>query len=172
MQATPATRRAASSAQTAQASSAELAREMYTLFAYLLDSSTPQFFRALSDADVTLTQVKLLHMLDQPDADHSLKDLAEELSFSLAGASRSIDALHQRGLVERREDERDRRMKRVQITGEGRNLLRHLNEMRVGWLQQFIETLSEAERRKLLAAVSPVVAREQIAAFRPEGPSA
>ena len=94
------------------------------------------------------------------------------MSFSLAGASRSIDALHQRGLVARREDENDRRMKRVRITADGRSLLRHLNEMRIALLQQFIDTLSPAERRKLLAAVSPVVAREEIAAFRPEEPSA
>jgi DNA-binding MarR family transcriptional regulator len=155
-----------------EASSAELAREMYTLFAYLFAASTPDFFRALSEADVSLTQVKLLHMLDKPDADHTLKDLSEAMSFSLAGASRSIDALHQRGLVARREDEHDRRMKRVRITAEGRSLLRHLNEMRIALLQQFIDTLSPAERRRLLAAVSPVVAREEIAAFRPEEPSA
>jgi DNA-binding MarR family transcriptional regulator len=144
---------------------------MYTLFAYLLARSTPDFFRALSDADVTLTQVKLLHVLDRPDADHTLKDLSEEMSFSLAGASRSIDALHQRGLVDRREDEKDRRMKRVRITGQGQDLLRRLSEMRVAMLAQFVETLTEPERRELLGALSPIVEREEIAAYRPEGPS-
>ena len=142
---------------------------MYTLFSYLFASSTPDFFRALSEADVSLTQVKLMHVLDRPEADHTLKDLAEEMSFSLAGASRSIDALHQRGLVERREDETDRRMKRVRITPEGRELLRNLNEMRVALLQQLIQTLTDDERRGLLDALSPVVGREEIAAYRPVG---
>jgi DNA-binding MarR family transcriptional regulator len=151
--------------------SEELARELYTLFAYLWSSSTADFFRALSEADVTLTQVKLLHVLDAPEADRSLKSLAEELSFSLAGVSRSIDTLHQRGLVDRREDEQDRRMKRVRITDTGREMVRRFNEMRVGLLQQFAETLPESDRRKLLDALSPVVGREDIAAFRPEGPS-
>lgn len=146
-----------------------LAREMYTLFSYLFSTSTPDFFRALSEADVTLTQVKLMHVLDAPDADRTLKDLAEEMSFSLAGASRSIDALHQRGLVERREDENDRRMKRVRITPEGRELLRRLNEMRVALLAQFVETMTDPERRTLLAALSPLVGREEIAAYRPAG---
>jgi DNA-binding MarR family transcriptional regulator len=152
-------------------SSEELAREILTLFSYLFSSSTPDFFRALSEADITLTQVKLLHALDKPEADHSLKDLAEEMSFSLAGASRSIDALHQRGLVDRREDERDRRMKRVRITDEGRELLRRLNELRVALLQQFVETLTDSERGRLLEALSPIVGREDVAAYRPEGPS-
>ena len=142
---------------------------MYTLFAYLFSRSTPDFFRALSEADVTLTQVKLLHVLDRPDADHALKDLAEEMSFSLAGASRSIDALHQRGLVERREDEHDRRVKRVRITPEGQELLRNLNEMRVALLQQFVDDIPADQRRALLDALSPIVEREEIAAYRPEG---
>jgi DNA-binding MarR family transcriptional regulator len=162
MQATAAPKQASSSTE-------ELAREMYTLFSYLFASSTSDFFRALSEADVTLTQVKLMHVLDKPDADRTLKDLAEEMSFSLAGASRSIDALHQRGLVERREDEKDRRMKRVRITPKGHELLRNLNEMRVALLQQFVETLPDDERRRLFDALSPIVGREEIAAYRPEG---
>jgi DNA-binding MarR family transcriptional regulator len=148
--------------------SEELAREIVTLFSYLFSNSTPDFFRALSEADVTLTQVKLMHVLDKPDADHTLKDLAEEMSFSLAGASRSIDALHQRGLVERREDEHDRRMKRVSITPDGQELLRRLNEMRVALLAQFVQTIPDSQRRQLLDALSPIVEREEIAAFRPE----
>jgi DNA-binding MarR family transcriptional regulator len=162
MQATAADKQASSPSE-------ELARDFYTLFAYFFATSTPDFFRALSEADVTLTQVKLMHVLDSPDADRTVKDLAEEMSFSLAGASRSIDALHQRGLVERREDEHDRRMKRVRITPSGQELLRNLNEMRVALLQQFIQTLTDDERGRLLDALSPVVGREEIAAYRPPG---
>jgi DNA-binding MarR family transcriptional regulator len=159
----------AASKQTSSSASEELAREIYTLFQYLFSSSASDFFRALSEADVTLTQVKLMHVLDRPEADRTLKDLAEEMSFSLAGASRSIDALHQRGLVERREDEHDRRMKRVRITDEGRELLRRLNEMRVALLEQFVETIPETERRQLLDVLSPIVEREEVAAYRPQG---
>ena len=159
----------AASKQASQSTSEELARELYTLFQYLFSSSASDFFRALSEADVTLTQVKLMHVLDRPDPDRTLKDLAEEMSFSLAGASRSIDALHQRGLVERREDETDRRMKRVRLTSDGHELLRNLNEMRVALLQQFIQTLTDDERRRLLDALSPIVEREEIAAYRPQG---
>jgi len=146
----------------------DLTRDLYTFLTYLLSTSTPDFFRALGEADVTLTQVKLLHRIDESDADLSLKDLAEGLSFSLAGVSRSIDALHQRGLVERREDEKDRRMKRVRITPEGRDLLRSLTEMRLNLLAQFVETIPDPQRRELLDALSPIVEREEIAAFRPE----
>jgi len=146
----------------------DLTRDLYTFLTYLLSTSTPDFFRALSEADVTLTQVKLLHTIDDSDDDLSLKDLAERMSFSLAGVSRSIDALHQRGLVERREDEKDRRMKRVRITPEGSDLMRGLTEMRLNLLAQFVDTIPDPQRRELLDALSPIVEREEIAAFRPE----
>lgn len=146
----------------------QLTRELYTFLTYLLSTSTPDFFRALSEADVTLTQVKLLHLIDDSEDHLSLKDLAERMSFSLAGVSRSVDALHQRGLVERREDEKDRRMKRVRMTQEGRDLLRSFTEMRLNLLGQFVETIPDPQRRRLLDALSPIVEREEIAAFRPE----
>ena len=40
--------------------------------------------------------------------------------MSLPNASRTVDGLLQRGLVERREDEHDRRVKRVGAQREGR----------------------------------------------------
>lgn len=144
---------------------------MLALVSYLMSASTPEFFRFLGEADVSLTQVKVMHMLDGPGPDRSLKDLSQALSFSLAGISRSIEALHQRGLVERREDEHDRRIKRVRITTQGRDLLRQINEMRVAWLEQFVSTLPDDQRDRLLDALSPIVEREDIAAFRPEGVS-
>ena len=156
---------------TAAKPTSELAREMLTLVSYLMSASTPEFFRFLGEADVSLTQVKVMHMLDAPGPDRSLKEMSEALSFSLAGMSRSIDALHHRGLVERREDEHDRRIKRVRITSQGRDLLRRINEMRVAWLEQFVSTLPDDQRDRLLDALSPIVEREEIAAFRPEGAS-
>jgi DNA-binding MarR family transcriptional regulator len=59
-------------------------------------------------------------------------------------------------------------MKRVRLTPDGQELLRNLNELRVALLQQFIQTLTDDERRGLLDALAPVVGREEIAAYRPE----
>ena len=49
------------------------------------------------------------------------------------------------------------------------HLLRNLNEMRVAMLTHFIDTLTEPERSELFDALSPIVEREEIAAYRPEG---
>jgi DNA-binding MarR family transcriptional regulator len=148
---------------------AELARDLFSFLGYLLRSTTPDMFRALGELDISLTQVKLLHALDDPDGEPSLKDLAECLSLSLPAASRAIDALHQRGYVDRREDEHDRRVKRVRITAVGAGALRRLNETRLAQLEEFAATMSGAERRRLAAALAPLVARPEIAAVRPAG---
>jgi DNA-binding MarR family transcriptional regulator len=148
---------------------AELARDLFSFLGYLLRSTTPDMFRALGELDLTLTQVKLLHALDDPECELSLKDLAERLSLSLPTASRAIDGLHQRGYVARREDEHDRRMKRVRITAAGTGALRRLNQVRLAQLEEFAATMSAAERRRLAAALAPLVARPEIAAVRPAG---
>jgi DNA-binding MarR family transcriptional regulator len=132
---------------------------MLPLVGYLMRSSTPDFFRALSEHELTLTQVKMLHELDRPECDLPLTELAATLSLSLPAVSRAIDALLDRGYVERREDEHDRRMRRVRITAGGRRVLKRLMEIRLNMLERFAATLSDDERRDLAAALAPIVER-------------
>jgi DNA-binding MarR family transcriptional regulator len=133
---------------------------MLALVGHLMRSSTPDFFRALSEHELSLTQVKMLHQLDRPDCDPlPLTELAETLSLSLPAVSRAIEALQQRGYVERREDDRDRRVKRVRITASGRRVLTRLMEIRLKMLERFAATLSDEERRDLSAALAPIVER-------------
>jgi len=71
--------------------------------------------------------------------------------------------------VERHEDVQDRRMKRVRATEAGRAVIRRLNSARLSGLEQFADTLTDAERRKLAAALSKLLERPDVAACRPEG---
>ena len=132
---------------------------MLALVGHLMRSSTPDMFRALSEHELSLTQVKMLHELDRPDCDLPLTELASTLSLSLPAVSRAIEALQRRGYVERREDDRDRRVKRVRITAAGRRVLEQLMEIRLHMLERFAATLSEEERDHLASALGPVVER-------------
>jgi DNA-binding MarR family transcriptional regulator len=132
---------------------------MLALVGHLMRTSTPDFFRALSEHELTLTQVKMLHQLDEPDAELPLSELAEMLSLSLPAVSRAIDGLQQRGYVERREDDHDRRVKRVSITAAGRRVLSRLMEIRLNMLERFAATLTDEERRDLATALAPIVER-------------
>ncbi|MDX6667589.1 MAG: hypothetical protein QOK04_969 [Solirubrobacteraceae bacterium] len=133
----------------------------------MIKCSNPEAFRAMAHEDVSLTHFKALHVLDEQDEELSLKEVGELMALSLPAVSRLVDHLHQRGFVERNEDAEDRRMKRVRITAEGREVVQRLVETRLTFVEQFVETLSETERRRLLAALAPALARDAVAACRP-----
>ena len=116
--------------------------------------STYAIFEAL---DLTLTQVKALSAL-APDVELTVKELAEKLGLSLPGASRAVDALVERGLLSRREDTTDRRMKRLTCTAAGRDALRRLDEARLAGVEQFTATLPAAQRKRLSGALAPILA--------------
>ena len=154
----------------AELSATALAEDLFALLVYLLKASGQDMLRAMGELDLSMSQWKLLHVLEDSADELSLKRLSESLALSLPAASRAIEGLHQRGLVNRNEDEHDRRMKRVGITAGGRELVRRLAETRLHILEQFASSLTDGERRRLAAALDPVVAREEIAICRPGPP--
>jgi DNA-binding MarR family transcriptional regulator len=66
-----------------------------------------------------------LHVLTVLEADGSvpMRSLAESLDVSQASATGIVDRMEQRGLVERRRDDEDRRVIRVALADDGRELL-------------------------------------------------
>jgi DNA-binding MarR family transcriptional regulator len=114
--------------------------------------------------------VKVLHVLDDATApERSLRGLADHFATSLPTISRSVEDLVQRGYVDREEDAHDRRVKRVRITDAGRDVVHRINETRLAVLQEFLDTLSEPQRRRLAAALDPLVERAEVASCRPKG---
>ena len=69
--------------------------------------------------ELTLTQIKLLHQLEDADQRVTLKEAAELVDAVAPAASRTVDDLVRRGFVERHEDVEDRRMKRVSLDPRG-----------------------------------------------------
>ncbi len=139
-----------------------VSRDLRALLSYFQAQSTPiELLEVLAELDLSITQVKLMHALED-ERQHCLKDLGAGTARSLPAISRAVDELVRRGLAERREDERDRRMKRVALTLAGRDVLRRLSDARLTANEQFVATLSERERQRLGAALAPLVAREEV----------
>jgi DNA-binding MarR family transcriptional regulator len=147
----------------------DLASDLYALVVFLHKNCNSDLFEAVGALELTLTQIKLLHHLEDADRELTLKEAAELVLVSLPAASRLVDDLVRRGFVERNEDVEDRRMKRLRLTSEGASVSRRLNAARLSGLQQFTETLTSTERERLAAALSQLLAREDIASCRPEG---
>jgi DNA-binding MarR family transcriptional regulator len=115
----------ATDAQT-QATSEDLAAELLFLWHHLMKGQSKTMFAILDELDLSMSHVKALGVLADCGCELSVKEVSEELGLSLPGGSRTIDSLLRRGYLERREDETDRRMKRIGITPAGRDVARRI----------------------------------------------
>jgi DNA-binding MarR family transcriptional regulator len=120
-----------------------LATDLYALVVYLHKNCNADLFEAVGAIELSLTQIKMLHHLEDAARELTLKEGAELVGVSLPAASRMVDDLVRRGFVERHEDAADRRMKRV--------------------------GLSKSERQALARALALLLERPDVAACRPEG---
>jgi len=82
------------------------------------------------------------------------KELAQALGIEGPSLVRLLDGLERRGLIERREDESDRRARGIYLTPAGRDL------------QKRVLRVSNAIQRRLLAAVRPADLEACSRAFR------
>jgi DNA-binding MarR family transcriptional regulator len=145
-----------------------LAGDLYALVSFLHKHCNADLFEAVGALELTLTQIKLLHHLEEAAQPLTLKEGAELVKVSLPAASRTVDDLVRRGFAERHEDSEDRRMKRVSLTDKGRQVIRRLNAARLNGLQQFTDNLNDVERDRLSAALEKLLQRVEIADCRPE----
>jgi DNA-binding MarR family transcriptional regulator len=149
-------------------SDTRLAADLYALVVHLHKHCNSDLFEAVGALELSLTQIKLLHNLEDAPRELTLKEGAELVHVSMPAASRMVDDLVRRGFVERNEDVEDRRMKRVRLTDSGRSVIRRLNAARLSGLEQFTLSLSPSERQALAAALESLLARPDVAACRPE----
>ena len=104
------------------------------------------------DFDYSLPQVASLLLLDE-EGEKTIKQVAEWLGRSVSTTSRLLDHLVVRGMITRREDERDRRMKRVAITAKGRALIATVEQQRADVQIASLEYLSPEEQAEVNRAM-------------------
>jgi DNA-binding MarR family transcriptional regulator len=138
----------------AQVSSKQLAGELLDLWHHLMKGSSRQLYGVITELDISITQMKTLHALDECADEVSVKELADRLGLSLPGASRMVDGLLRRGWLERREDPADRRMKRVGITPDGRKVIDRIETARLAGLENYAASLTPGQRGRLSSALS------------------
>jgi DNA-binding MarR family transcriptional regulator len=122
-----------------------------TLLAELLDefaahspAAAMRHMRQWPGGALSLVHVNVLAVLDI-DGPIPMGGLAEALDVSQASATGIVDRMEQRGLVERRRIDDDRRVVRVALTDEGRRLIAGMAAERREHLAAMLETLTDAE---------------------------
>ena len=99
----------------------------------------------------------MLFVLREHDEAISVNALAEAVDLSLAAAGRGVDRLVVLGLVDRREDTADRRVKRLSLTSEGVALLDDQFELKCSDLDDAVAELPRDLRVKLRETLTDVL---------------
>ena len=146
-----------------------LARQLLGFFRFAWASGDSEFMREASELELTFTQFKALMLLAHEPETLSVKDVSDRLGISFPAASRAVEPLVQRGIVERTEDPLDRRVKRVRTTKRGDRVVERLIATRIKSFEQLLDGFSVTERRKLGDALDEILARPEVARYCPKG---
>jgi len=92
------------------------------IFTSVVNDLMEEQLRGVTDDGVTFSQLKLLKMVSRTEG-YSVSNVARFLGVSTAAASRAVDRLVRRGLVDRAVSADDRRAVRLSLTEEGAALL-------------------------------------------------
>ncbi len=123
---------------------ATLLSELLDEFAAHSPAAAMRHMRQWPGGALSLVHVNVLAILDI-DGPMPMGGLAEALDVSQASATGIVDRMEQRGLVERRRIDDDRRVVRVALTDEGRRLIAGMAAERREHLAAMLETLTDAE---------------------------
>jgi DNA-binding MarR family transcriptional regulator len=104
------------------------------------------------EESVTLTQFRTLVVLDGHGPSR-LNLLAERLDVTASTALRMVDRLISAGLVDRRENAHDRREVVIDLTTEGRRLVRKVTRKRRSEIERIVLGMPVARRRELVRAL-------------------
>lgn len=149
-------------------SSEAIARQLMEVVTCALKSGSGPMMELTNKFDLTLSQLKIIFIIDNSERPLALHEIATASTLSLPAAGRAVDALHSNKLVSRTEDQNDRRVKRVALTGDGQNAADQISEARVEALRELFVDLTPNARAAFAAALSPVLENLPTRNFAPE----
>jgi DNA-binding MarR family transcriptional regulator len=140
--------------QTKAPTTEQLTDQLLGFMAYLMKTTQGGVFQVAGELDLTLSQLRALFFLAYGDHAPALSELAHAVGLSVAATGRAVDSLVRADLVSRREDEADRRIKRLALTAHGEEMLAQIGAARREGLRQFAEALDDDARTQFSHALS------------------
>lgn len=135
----------------------------------LIKDSQTEVMTVTAEFDLTMSQLRMLFVLDKARADLAVNEVADQVSLSMAAAGRAVDGLVRGGLLSRREDPIDRRIKRIGLTDAGKRAIEQIGAARRHSVERFVDALNKTERAALAAAVATLgeLTRKHFPGFLP-----
>jgi DNA-binding MarR family transcriptional regulator len=123
----------------------------------LFAANQPRFMEMFARLGLSKQQAIALHLLD-PDEPVAMSELAGAMYCDASNITGIVDRLEERGLVERRSAERDRRLKLLVLTAEGATVREQVIEA-LGEPPSQLSDLSAADQRALRDILSRALDR-------------
>ncbi|TDU04639.1 DNA-binding MarR family transcriptional regulator [Streptomyces sp. 846.5] len=111
----------------------------------------------LIDAGLTRSEFDVLGTLRRVDRDLTPSRLARETFSSGAAVTKRVRLLAERGLVERRQDARDRRVVHLSLTDEGRALIDRLLPEQLAYERSLLSGIDEQRQGELSEGLSELL---------------
>ncbi|SFX67797.1 MarR family transcriptional regulator [Streptomyces atratus] len=111
----------------------------------------------LRAAGLTRAEFDLLGAVRRTDRELTPGELARETFSSGAAVTKRLRVLQERGLVDRRSDDRDRRVNHIRLTGQGRELVDTLLPRQLAYERAVLSGLDEQSRTRLSAQLSELL---------------
>jgi DNA-binding MarR family transcriptional regulator len=110
--------------------------------------------------DLSVAQIRMMRLLTAKS--RIAAELSAELGMTASAVSQATHRLERMGLVVRRPDAFDRRIKRLELSATGDALMSRRQALRVDRARQALAGLAEEHRRRLISSLE-----ELLAAFPP-----
>ncbi len=140
-----------------------LARRLQELMNLLHSRFAQDTLALMVESEITLPQMVTLHMLKMGGGT-SVSGIQAGLQLSASATSHLVDRLHAKGLLDRVEDQEDRRQKVISITVAGADLLDRLTAARTEQLTRATQDLDPKLRARLADLID-----EALTQLRPQG---
>jgi DNA-binding MarR family transcriptional regulator len=126
---------------------------------HLKKSGEAHILGVAAELDLSFSQLRATFVLADCLEELAVHELAARLGSSMATAGRAVQALTRAGLVARREDEQDRRVKRVRLTQAGHDLVAGFVHAHREAVRECLESLDDHERERIAQALAPILER-------------
>ena len=107
----------------------------------------------VSEENLSFSQVAALHIIDREGV-VNVNDISTSLNLSMSATSRMIDELVKKDLIERKEDQDNRRAKTLSLTTSGKKFMDTLSVERVKIIEESAQAVADKVPLKILKIVS------------------
>ena len=106
----------------------------------------------VSEEHLSFSQVAALHIIDR-DKTVNVNDISNKLNLSMSSTSRMIDELVKKELIQRKEDQDNRRAKIISLTPSGETFMNNLSVERVKIIELSASTIADKIPLKILKII-------------------